>query len=165
MRRALILAAAVALFSGTAATLAAGKKDDGGQQANSRAVMADELARKIFSSADHNRNQMLSKREFADAETRLRSTLDEWGRKRVIGQPRKTSPRKQEKNLEAGEMATASMKVSGDKLAKSNKVTQAEFSSYVQSAVEQADQQWRQANTAADAQAKAAKANRPVRSG
>jgi hypothetical protein len=151
----LVLSSAV-----VAGSLRAAGKDDRANQANAREAMIEQLAQKIFAAADYNHNQLLNKREFAEAQTKLESTIAEWGRTRVIGQPQKANARKQEKSLESGLLASASQKVSADSLAKSNKVTPGEFGLYVHSAVDAADQQWRQANTAADAQAKANAAQR-----
>jgi hypothetical protein len=141
-------------------SLRAAPKDARAKESNEREAMAEKLAKQIFTAADRNRNQLLNKREFAEAQKLLDTTIADWGRTRVIGQPHKTSARKTEKDLESGELAAASTKVSADSLAKSNKVTLGEFSLYVHSAVDEADQQWRQANTAADAQAKALAAQR-----
>jgi hypothetical protein len=159
MRSALLLV--VGLISALSMSPAqAADKADRKQQAADREAMVEQLANKIFTTADRNRNQLLNKREFVEAQSLLDDTLEEWGRTRVIGQPKKANARKKENDLEKGELAAASAKVSSESLAKSNKVTKSEFSIYVQAAVDQADQQWRQINTTADAQAKALAAQR-----
>jgi hypothetical protein len=159
MRSALVLV--IALISAFSIIPAqAAPKADRKQEASDREAMVEQLATKIFTTADRNRNQLLNKREFVEAQSLLDDTIEEWGRTRVIGQPQKANARKKENDLEKGELAAASAKVSSESLAKSNKVTKSEFSIYVHAVVDQADQQWRQANTTADAQAKALAAQR-----
>ncbi len=133
-----------------AAARQAGQQDQGDQSA-----LVDQLAQRIFTSADHNHNHVLNKVEFRDAETMLESAVAEWGREGIIGKPKK--PGNKEKGSDHASGAAAA---SANKLAKSGKVSQAEFTFHVHSVVEEADQQWRQMNAAAAAQRKAMNAQR-----
>jgi hypothetical protein len=148
------------LYSLAAGSLQAAPKEERAKQASEREAMIEQLAHKVFSTADHNHNQLLNKREFADAQTMLQTAIAEWGRTRVIGKPHQVTGKRIAKEQETSLLASASAKVSADNLARSNKVTPAEFAFYVHSLVDEADAQWRQNNTAADAQAKALAAER-----
>jgi hypothetical protein len=116
----------------------------------------DQLAQRVFTGADQNHNHVLNKAEFRDAQAMLESTVEEWGREGIIGKPKKPGNKQQDSGN-----ASASAVASANKLGKSNHVSQPEFTFYVHSFVEEADQQWRQMNAAA-AQLKAMNAQRRV---
>jgi hypothetical protein len=151
------LGASIALH---AAVLQAGQKDDRAARASERSAMIDQLARDIFAAADHNHNQLLSKREFAEAQEQLLAAVADLGRRRLIGNPKKSTAKNAAREEEKSVLANVSAEVSADKLAKSNKVSPAEFTFYVHSVVDAAERQWREINAAADAQAKAYNAQR-----
>jgi hypothetical protein len=140
-------------LSGVPACLAAA----GQQGAGDSAANIDQLAQKVFTSADQNHNHVLNKAEFRDAQAMLESTVEEWGRAGIIGKPRRPGNKQQDPGS-----ASASAIASANKLSKSNRVSQAEFTFYVHSFVEEADQQWRQMNAATAAQRKAMNAQRRV---
>ena len=153
MRLVLVIATGLLIGFGAGAARAAAAQAKQGDLSS----MVDQLAEKVFTGADTNHNHLLNKREFANAETMLETQIDQLGSARIIGKPRtKGSGKGQEKAA----LAAASTSVSAEKLAKSNKVTQAEFTIYVHSLVEEADELWRQTNTMADAQRKAYNAQR-----
>ena len=140
-------------LSGLPACLAAaGQQDPGDPSAN-----IDQLAQKVFTSADQNRNHVLNKAEFRDAQAMLESTVEEWGRAGIIGKPKKPGNKQHDSGT-----ASASAIASANKLGKSNHVSQAEFTFYVHAFVEEADQQWLQMNAATAAQRKAMNAQRRV---
>jgi hypothetical protein len=117
------------------------------------AVTIDELAQNVFDAADRNHNHVLNKSEFANAERTLAETIDDMGRQGVIGKPKKANKDKQQ-------AAAASNPSQGDKLARSNKVSQAEFTFFAHSMLDEADENWRQMRAAAEAQQKAYNAQR-----
>lgn len=139
---------ALVLVVSASSVLAAGAKDDA---ARSVSDMADELSQQIFTRADRNHNGLLSKREFADAESALEETVTQWGRSGLIGKQQ----RRGAKTGDSQPKLDNSSGKSADKLAKSNKVTQAEFTFYVHSMVSEADEEFRQYYAMADAQRKA----------
>jgi hypothetical protein len=130
--------------------LPAAAKQAAQQDQGDPTAKVDQLAQRIFNGADQNHNHVLNKNEFQNAQAALQAAVAEWGRTGVIGQPKKPGH-----NEKAGDRPAVLATSSPDKLAKSNKVSQAEFSFYAHSVVEEADQQWRQANAAAAAQRKA----------
>src|SRR3954447_20500981 len=86
----------------------------------SLAEVADTLADRVFKAADHNRNHVLNKNEFATARELIDSELQKLGTQGLIGRPKRPTKNKQD--------ATGDSKwtVDGDKLARSNKVSPAE---------------------------------------
>jgi len=122
---------------------------------NDQLAAVDQLAQQIFNEADKNHNHVLNKNEFRNADGLLRDTVEQWGREGLIGKPKKASSKEKEITGQAD-----AVNASGAKLARSNKVSQAEFTFYAQAVVEQADQHWRQALAAAAAQRKAISAQR-----
>jgi hypothetical protein len=135
----------------------AAAKQAGQKTADDPSASIDQLAQKVFTSADQNHNHVLNKAEFRDAQAMLESTVEEWGRAGIIGKPKKPGNKQQDSaNASASAIATA------NKLGKSNHVSQAEFTFYVHAFVEEADQQWRQVNAATAAQRKAMNAQRRV---
>jgi hypothetical protein len=125
-----------------------------GPQAASLPALADELAQRIFQSADLNHNHVLNRNEFAEAHEMLLNEVATLGRQGVIGKPKRPSKDKQADKTLPGSQVNA------DKLARSNKVTPAEFTFLAHSVVDQADEQWRQMRATADAQRKAYNAQR-----
>jgi hypothetical protein len=93
----------------------------------------------------------LNKSEFKDAQQMLDEEIQKLGQQGAIGKARKTSI----DEVEKAETAARSAATSANKLAKSNKISQAEFTYYVHAAVEQADYQWREMRAQADAHRKA----------
>jgi hypothetical protein len=147
MRTAAVILFGVLASAGLGATPAAKQGHQQGPGDLSAAI--DQLAQQIFTSADHNHNHVLNKSEFQDARALLESAVDEWGRSGMIGKPKKPG----NKDQDPGNASTSAI-ASASKLAKSNRVSQAEFTFYVHSVVEEADQRWRQLNAAAAAQRK-----------
>ena len=127
---------------------------DGGH-ADSLPAIADALSQKIFQAADRNHNHVLNKNEFAEAREMLDNEVAALGRQGVIGRPKR--PDKAKQKADAG--ATPSG-INVDKLARSNKVSPAEFTFLTHSVLDQADAEWRQMRLATDAQRKAYQAQR-----
>jgi hypothetical protein len=125
---------------------------------NDNSAAIDQLAKTIFSAADANHNHVLNKHEFENAEEALDEKVRQWGQTGVIGKPKKQNPRGKDKDKDVP--AAGGATATGNKLARSNKVSEAEFTFYVQSVVDEADQYWRQMHTASDAQRKAYNAAR-----
>ncbi|HEX3726352.1 MAG TPA: hypothetical protein VHV08_08915 [Pirellulales bacterium] len=119
--------------------------------------MIDTLAQTLFTQADANHNHVLNRDEFQSADAALSETLEQWGRQGLIGKPKK--PTKHDKS-QAEKSQPDDTSASSTKIAKSNKVSEAEFAFYVQGAVEQADQGWRNYNAMTAAQRKAYNAQR-----
>jgi hypothetical protein len=159
MRAAIVIAFCIVAGLGSS-LLQAKPKDEQAKRENARSAKIDELAQKIFTAADRNHDQVLSKREFADAQTRLQTAVAHWGRTRVIGNPKKPRVRAIEREKEKALLASASADVSANTLGKSKQVTEAEFAFYVHAVVDAAEQEWRQLNATADAQARAYNAQR-----
>ena len=108
----------------------------------------DELARQIFAKADRNRNQFLSKSEFATARQMLAGEFEALGRQGLIGKLKPPN-----KNHDSG--ASPHTTAASDKLARSNRVSQAEFSVFAHEALVEADEAWRQIHAAEYEQRKA----------
>jgi hypothetical protein len=147
------------LFSFGFAWRSAGAKDDQAPPPGDPFAAIDQLAQQVFNEADHNHNHVLNKTEFRNAYTMLETQVDELGRTSVIGKPKKNRP---DKDKDKGARAAASVVASADKLAHSNKVSQAEFTFFVHAFVEQADETWREMHAATDAQRKAYNAQRRI---
>lgn len=126
------------------------------KQQEVQAAAVDTLAQSIFASADRNHNQVLNKSEFQQAQELLDAEIAKLGQQGAIGQPKKQSAQ----DIEKAENASASAEISANKLSRSNKVTRAEFTYYVHSVVDEADQYWRQMRAQAAAQQKAFNAQR-----
>jgi hypothetical protein len=139
------------------ALMAAGAKEAQAPPAGDPFAAIDQLAQQVFNEADHNHNHVLNKTEFRNAYTLLETQVDELGRSGAIGKPRKNRP---DKDKDKGTHTAASVTASADKLARSNKVSQAEFTFFVHAFVEQADETWRELHAATDAQRKAYNAQR-----
>jgi len=120
----------------------------------------DEMAEKIFKEADRNHNGVLNRGEFSTAEDLLQNSLDQLGRSGAIGKQKKTSKKDQDR----AESASKSTKTSLEKLEKAKSVSQAQFTYLVHSAIEEADEQWREYNAMTDAQRKAMAAQRSMMS-
>ena len=151
MRIALLIALAGVV--GAAANTLAAQRTDNDKQKAELSTMVDDMAKQAFDRADHNHNGLLSRREFVDAETLLDEVLSQWVQTRIIGKPKPANAKRGSTDKE--EPPVQSSEKNGAKLAKSNKVTQAEFTFYVHGVVAEADQQWRQYNTMSDAQRQA----------
>ena len=141
---------------GAAGNLWAAPRVDPAKAKAEMSTMIDDMAKEVFNRADRNHNGLLSKREFADAETLLDQVVSQWGRTRTIGKPKQGKSGQQPEEKPAGQSAEAQ----GNKLAKSNKVTQAEFTFYVNAVVTQADQLWSNYYQMSEAQQKAYQAQR-----
>ncbi len=122
---------------------------------NDQSAAVDQLAQRIFTEADKNHNHVLNKNEFRNAEGLLKDAVDQWGREGLIGKPKKPSAKDKETSSQ-----TDAVSASANKLSRSNKVSQAEFTFHAQAVVDQADENWRQAKAAAAAQQKAISAQR-----
>jgi len=109
----------------------------------------DTLAQKLFTASDKNHNGVLNKGEFQQAQQALAASIDEMDRAGTIGRPHAGKGR-----ADAQPVASPS----AEKLAKSNKVSQGDFATYVQAMVQHADQQFQQVNSAAAAAAAQRKA-------
>jgi hypothetical protein len=118
------------------------------------AEMADTLADRVFKAADHNHNHVLNKNEFAAAREMLDSEIQKLGTQGLIGRPKR--PAKNQQNTTADFKSTTD----SDKLARSNKVSPAEFTFFVHQLLDQADQQWREARVVAENQRKLYNAQR-----
>jgi hypothetical protein len=148
MRTTLLIAWAALLF---VAAQASAQRTDNGKSKVDMSTMVDDMAKQVFEQADRNHNGLLSKREFADAETLLDAHVSQWVQTRTIGKPKAANA----KDSKDEQPPSQSAEKSGNKLAKSNKVTQAEFTFYVHAVVTEADEHWRQYNTLSDAQRQA----------
>ncbi len=129
-------------------------KEPKSQPLGGAAVTIDELAQRVFDAADRNHNHVLNKNEFANAERALAEAIDDMGRQGVIGRPKKANKDKQQA------VPAASNPSQGDKLARSNKVSQAEFMFFAHSMLDEADANWRQMRATAEAQRRAYEAQR-----
>ncbi|MBI3836352.1 MAG: hypothetical protein HY288_00280 [Planctomycetia bacterium] len=152
----------VAILFGVLASVGLGwlpapAKGAGQQDQTDQVATVDQLAQRIFTNADQNHNHVLNKIEFRNAQSMLESAVAEWGRGGIIGKPKKPGNKDND-----SEHAPGSAAASASKLARSNKISQAEFAFYVHSVVEEADQQWRKMNAAAASQRKAMSAQRRV---
>jgi hypothetical protein len=116
--------------------------------------MADALADRVFKAADHNRNHVLNKNEFATARELLDSEIQKLGAQGLIGKPKR--PTKNQQDATGESKSTADR----DKLARSNKVSPAEFTFFVHQVLDQADQQWRESRVIAENQRKLYNAQR-----
>jgi hypothetical protein len=125
-----------------------------GAQTSSLPALADELAQRVFQSADLNHNHVLNRNEFAEAHEMLLNEVAALGRQGVIGKPKKPTKDKQ------GDKALPGSQVNADKLARSNKVTPAEFTFLAHAVLDKADEQWREMRATAEAQRKAYNAQR-----
>lgn len=155
MRTILVLLSAVLCTSNSWLFAA---RQAGGQagQPDSPSAPIDQLAQSIFSSSDGNHNHVLNKIEFKNAHAMLETAVDDWGRAGLIGKPKK--PQNKDKQVDG--RAILSPAASFNKLAKSNKVSQAEFAFYAHAFVAEADERWRQMNLMGAAQRKAYNAQR-----
>ena len=122
---------------------------------NDQSAAVDQLAQQIFTEADKNHNHVLNKSEFRNAESLLKDEVDRWGREGLIGKPKKSNAKEKEIASQ-----TDAVSASANRLSRSNKVSQAEFTFHAQTVVDQADEYWRQAKAAAAAQQKAISAQR-----
>jgi len=120
----------------------------------SLAEMADTLADRVFKAADHNHNHVLNKTEFANAREMLDSEIQKLGAQGLIGRPKR--PTKNKQDVPSSSTST----VDDAKLARSNKVSPAEFTFFVHQLLDQADQQWREARMVAENQRKIYNAQR-----
>ncbi len=128
--------------------------------ADDNAAAIDQLAKTIFAAADSNHNRVLNKREFEEADEALDEQVQQWGKTGVIGKPKKPNPRSKDAEKDRVVPTVSAAEATGNKLARSNRVSEAEFTFYVRSVVDEADEYWRQVNATADAQRKAYNAAR-----
>lgn len=131
------------LLAGAAA--AAHGADGRVNQAN-EPVAIDEIAQQIFTAADRNHNDVLSKSEFGRAHAALVGQLNQLGQQGRIG--------KQYKKKKQSSAAPVDSEAAADKLARSNKVSLAQFVLYAHSALAEADDSWRQLRQDNEAQHK-----------
>ncbi len=126
--------------------------DETKKTGHDRAAAIDEIAQSVFAAADRNHNHVLNKSEFEDAQNLLDEEIRKLGQQGAIGKPAKASIDSAEKDRHAAASANAA----ANKLSRSNKISQAEFTYYVHAAIDEADVEWRQLHAQADAQRKAA---------
>lgn len=117
----------------------------------------DAVAQQIFSQADKNHNDYLSKIEFGRARAALTGEVDSWGQQGLIGKPLKSKAKSRSQQPPA---APLDVVVAGDKLARSNKVSLAEFTYFAHAILSDADSGWRQMHADEAAQRKAASQQR-----
>lgn len=127
-------------------------------------VAIDKLAKSIFAASDTNHNHVLNKHEFANADDALDAQVQQMAQSGLIGKPKRQSPKDKakakEQNKDHDPSAASPATATGNRLARSNKVSEAEFTFYVRSVVDEADEYWQQARTANEAQLKAYNAAR-----
>lgn len=163
MRTSLSLLAIVLLFVACAAAAQAAPKDKAAPKQDERAARIDQLVQDIFTRADKNHNHALNKTEFANAQAMLEETVQEWAQQGLIGVAKKPPAKRAQAESPNPELAEAASHVSTEKLARSNRISQAEFTFYVHAYVDQADQHVQDVKAAAGAQRKAQNAARAMR--
>ena len=120
------------------------------------AELATEAAKTIFATSDANRNHWLSRNELPKAIDQLDQVVSQWGQQGMLGRPRKQSAKQKDEShdaLAAIEQLTA-------RLSKNTRVSEAEFTLYVQNVVQEADEHYRQLRAMSEAQRKAYNAYR-----
>ena len=144
--------------------LAAQKKAAEPSSDEQLSAAVDQLAKTIFATADTNHNHVLNKHEFANADDALDAQVQQMAQAGLIGKPKRQSAKEKakakEQNKDRDPSAASPATTTGNKLARSNKVSEAEFIFYVRSVVDEADEYWREARTANEAQLKAYNAAR-----
>jgi hypothetical protein len=133
---------------------AAQKQSGQGEKARDAArEQVDEAIQAIFTAADKNRNHELSRIEFGTAQTALHTTIEQLAARGVIGAPKGKGKGKGK----ADESATESKVdlAALNKMAKSNHVTQAQFTDYAQTLVAETEQQLQQMRAMSEQQRKA----------
>lgn len=163
MRTLIVLSLSVFVVVASNDCQAAQKK--GADPANDELAAAiDQVAKTIFAASDTNHNHVLNKHEFATADDALDAQVQQMAQAGLIGKPKKQSPKEKakakEQNKDRDPSAPSAATATGNKLARSNKVSEAEFTFYVRSVVDEADEYWRQSRTANEAQLKANNAAR-----
>jgi hypothetical protein len=141
----------IGFLAGLLASVLPAEADDAqAPRLDNSAAAIDDLAQRVFASADRNRNHFLNKSEFAGARAMLAAEIESLGRQGRIGKPKKT-------NKDRGQNAqvAAPSGASYEKLARSNRVSQAEFTFFAHGAFDEADEAWRQMRAVAGAQRRA----------
>lgn len=151
MRILLWILTALGMAAGTSLAVAA-EGDSHSSQALSPWATIDASAQEIFSQADKNHNDFLSKIEFGRARATLTGEIEAWGQQGLIGKPIKSKTRARSSQPPPVPIDVA---VAGDKLARSNKVSLAEFMYFAHAALTDADSSWRQMHAERAAQRKA----------
>ncbi len=162
MRTALLIALGAMLA--VAGNLSAAQRADTAKDQADMSTMIDDMAKDVFKQADGNRNGMLSRREFENAETLLGRAVTQWGQNGLIGKPKPGKRGNNSDNFDSAPTGQSAAEAKGNKLAKAGKVTQAEFTFYAHAVVSEADQMWRQYHQMSQAQQKAYNAQRQLRS-
>jgi len=131
---------------------AAQKSSKQGEKAKDAArEQVDEAIQAIFTAADKNHNHELSRIEFGTAQSALHSTIEQLAVRGVIGAPKGKAKPKAEESAPAAKVDLAAL----NKMAKSNHVTQAQFTAYAQTLVAETEQQLQQMRAMSAAQNKA----------
>lgn len=138
-------------------SLSLAEAGDSLSQSFSPSVEIDTVAQEIFSQADKNHNDYLSKIEFARAHAALVGQVEAWGYQGLIGKPLKG---KSKARSHGARGVSLDVVVAGDKLARSNKVTLAEFTHFAHAILADADGTWRQMHADQAIQRKAASQQR-----
>lgn len=149
MRRFVMPAAPIVFCVLTTTVVAAPKRKPVDPAAAANASSVESVIKEIFTRADTNHNDALSKVEFRKTEAMLEAAAMDLARQGVLGNP----PKKQN-GKQASSSWTAPSAGNID-LSKNNKISLAEFTLYAQSYFQNADSQVTKARAAYEAQQKA----------
>jgi hypothetical protein len=131
---------------------AAQKPSKQGEKAKDAArEQVDEAIAAIFTAADKNHNHELSRIEFGTAQSALHSTIEQLAAHGMIGAPKGKGQGKADESAPAAKVDLATL----NKMAKSNHVTQAQFTDYAQTLVAETEEQLQQMRAMSAAQNKA----------
>lgn len=150
--RGMLLGTLILLGLGMHQSAAAQKPSKQGEKAKDAArEQVDEAIQAIFTAADKNRNHELSRIEFGTAQSALHTTIEQFAARGVIGAPKGKSKAKADESAPEAKVDLAAL----NKMAKSNHVTQAQFTDYAQALVAETEQQLQQMRAMSDQERKA----------